>query len=243
MSQLILNWLRDPSAPRILPENKAELLRELDFYGLKDALLPRKPVLFAFGGWCESVEPQHGGHILSCVECLDLSSDVWVPCTPMPWSRGMTSVVQSEEGHLCLIGGRHVCNSSSLNKAVHIFDPDTGSWSMLASWPRARSFAGAASVHGDLYVLGGRVPTRVPVGGRDPTRVPVNIMERYDTRLQRWTVATPLIANRSAFGYASLGGYIYAVGGMGDMHLVLGSVERYSPKVRASFCNGNSPSR
>lgn len=232
MSQLILNWLRDPSAPRILPENKAELLRELDFYGLKDALLPRRPVLFAFGGWCESVEPHHGGHILSCVECLELSSGVWVPCTPMPWSRAMTSIVQYED-RLCLIGGRHACNSSSLNKAVDIFDPDTGSWSMLACWPRARAFAGAACVRGDLYVL----------GGRDRTRAAMNIVERYDTRLQRWTMATPLIANRSAFGYASLGDYIYAVGGLGDMHLVLGSVERYSPKVRASFCNGNSPSR
>ncbi len=33
--QIILNWLRDPFAPRKLPENCAELLHELDYYGLK----------------------------------------------------------------------------------------------------------------------------------------------------------------------------------------------------------------
>lgn len=218
--ELILNWLRDPFAPRCLPENKAELFHELDFYGLKDALLHRKPVMFVIGGW-RNYQPddQCYVNVLASVECYDITSGVWHTGVSLPSPRGNACAVVFD-GHVCMIGGQTDDDEFACN-VVNIFDPDLSTWDSLPRMQSKRSDAGAACVGGELYVL----------GGADEKDKEVNTVERYDVQRKEWVSIAPLITKRAAFGYASLGGFIYAVGGFEGDDVRLDLAERFDPKL------------
>lgn len=104
---------------------------------------------------------------------------------------------------------------------VSVFDPDTQTWDDVAPHPgTAVDHAGAASVNGIVYMIGGL--TNWP-------NEAVNTVRAYDPATDTWTEKAPLPRDRGAMGIAVLDGLIYAIGGLVDGGTAVADVTVYNP--------------
>lgn len=96
-------------------------------------------------------------------------------------------------------------------------------WSKLADMPAARLYAGAAALHGKLYVIGGCVV-------RDGEVVPVDAVEEYSPETGAWQRKASLPTARSSFGIAVASDRIFVIGGTRTDTLgAVDTVEAYDP--------------
>lgn len=90
-------------------------------------------------------------------------------------------------------------------------------WSPLPAMPTARFGAGATTLGGDFYVLGGRATTEL---------ADVSV---WSETAGVWTAASPMSRARQFPGAVTLGGRVYAVGGYGPGGIPITGVERFDP--------------
>ena len=101
---------------------------------------------------------------------------------------------------------------------VECYNPESQEWFKLANLPMPRSGVAACTVHGLLYVLGGR--NNSPDGNMDTAAV-----DMFDPYLNLWRKCSDMTVARNRVGCGVIDGLIYAVGGScgGNHH---NSVER-----------------
>jgi kelch-like protein 28 len=111
-------------------------------------------------------------------------------------------VAVATRGKIWLIGGR---SGSSLynSPSVWTWDMNSGSWDEVAQMTTARS-AFAAGLNGNLYVMGGMMPTAV-----NPT------VGTYDFETNQWTTLGPMPRPCFDAAVAQVENRIFLFGGSG----------------------------
>ena len=109
-------------------------------------------------------------------------------------------------------------DSHPLNQA---YDPATDRWHYRAPMPRALSHAGAATIKGKIYVVGGFL-RNVHLDAQDA-------VFEYDAAADTWRTLPPLKSPRGSVGVAAVNGKIYAIGGRNVDRVTVDTHEVYDP--------------
>ncbi len=138
-----------------------------------------------------------------------LAQGAWSVAGQMPVERGQTAAAPAH-GRVYLITGS--APGSAATGMLQVFDPGTGTWRDLTPMPDIASHAGAATIDGRIYVVGGFVDN-VHVGAMDRVFA-------YDVAEDAWQSLPPLNVPRGSPGVVVLDGRIHAIGGRDDEGLV-----------------------
>ena len=149
----------------------------------------------------------------------------WTTKGSMPFERAEISVAAAN-GKIYVIGGQmHGVDANSLNQeydpATGNRQPATGMWQERALMPAVTSHAGAATLNGKVYVVGG-FQANVHVGAVS------NVFE-YDPATDQWRRVASLAAPRGAPGVVALDGKLYAIGGRNPDRVTVDTTEIYDP--------------
>lgn len=117
------------------------------------------------------------------------------------------------------------------------YDPAANEWKFLSWMPgledteTLKGFA-CVSVHGSLYVIGGRVTVTFPLAGETQPRIR-NDVYMYDCICNTWTKCCSMSAARVDFACSACNGMIYVAGGRSQLGHEKGvaSAEMYDPKL------------
>ncbi len=155
--------------------------------------------IYAIGG-------ANASSILGMVEEYDPATDTWSPKTDMPTIRkGMaTSVVN---GKIYVFGGSNLARTSLAT--VEEYDPATDTWTAKSDMSFRRSGSAAVTISGKIYVIGG---WGLPHG--DDSQLDfLSAIEVYDPATDIWQQHTDAPSGNGNFGFTSVNGKIYVVGG------------------------------
>ncbi|XP_015599549.1 kelch-like protein 5 [Cephus cinctus] len=171
------------------------------------------------GGPLYAVGGHDGWSFLNTVERWDPLTRQWSYISPMSAQRSTVGVA-ALNNKLYAVGGRDL--SSCLN-TVECYDPHTNKWTPCASMAKRRGGVGVGVLNGYLYALGGHdAPASNPSASR------FDCVERYDPKIDKWTMVAPMSVARDAVGVCLLGDRLLAIGGYdGQQYLTL--VEAYDP--------------
>jgi N-acetylneuraminic acid mutarotase len=123
--------------------------------------------------------------------------------------------VTAFENELYVIGGR---DYNGITNTTEKYNPETDTWSVMASKIVSTTDIGAASLAGGIYVPGGLMPDGNPT----------DIVEMFDPRGNNWQQKAPLPVKISAYAIAAFEGSLYIFGGW-DGKQYINSVYRYDP--------------
>lgn len=144
---------------------------------------------------------------------VSAESGGWTTMAPAPSKR--TEVAAAVlNGKIYVVGGFNEPSLSNIAKlavsnAVEVYDPQSDAWTAAAPLP-VRLHHTATAVIGDrLYVIGGFTTGFLSLWN------PVNSAYRYDPAANTWEDLPPMPTVRGALGVATIGGKLYAVGGIG----------------------------
>ncbi|XP_070238540.1 kelch-like protein 38 [Bos mutus] len=122
----------------------------------------------------------------------------------------------SYQDFLILLGGRK--DNQQTTRDVLLYDGQTGRWQSLAKLPARLYKASAVSLHRSIYMLGG-----MAVG----KSVPSAKVYVFSLKLNQWRPGQPMLAARYSHRSAAHKNFIFSIGGIGEGHEVMGSMERY----------------
>ena len=126
----------------------------------------------------------------------------------------MYGAVAQVGGKIYVAGGFD--GPTTIGPWLSVYDPASNTWSAKADMPQARTYAGAHSLGGKLYIVGGRTTA----GNDGATLV-------YDPATNVWSPLAPMPSRRHFLSAAGIAGQIYAVGGVTTV--TVATVERYTP--------------
>lgn len=155
------------------------------------------------------------------MERLDLTTKTWSFVAPMASMRSTCSVAILDE-KLYVIGGRE---SSICHRTVECYDPHLNKFMFKAPMNKRRGGVSSVAHNNFIYVFGG---FDLPVS--NPACQRTNSIERYDPKLDAWTLVANLQMDaRDSIGVGILGNFIIAVGGFNGTEY-LKWVEKYDPQ-------------
>lgn len=165
--------------------------------------------LFVPGG-CDAL-----GLPVAAVHAYDPAAGVWELRAPLPEPLcGYALAVLDER--LYLFGGWDGEN----NRALALrYDPARDVWEMLPPPREARAFGAATALGRQLFYIGG-------YDGAERATCEVYLVDEG-----RWAACPPLLQPRGGLSLASVGSYVYAIGGGWGGYL--GFSERFSPQQKA----------
>ena len=133
------------------------------------------------------------------------AGDNWSTRSPLDGPRfGLGAAALN--GRIYVVGGTDI--SLQALSATDIFDPETKSWSSGAPLPMPTSSPGVVALNGHLYSIGGLVPC-----GPKSFKL-TGVVEVYDPTSNNWTSRAPLPRPTQGLLVATIGGLIYALGGL-----------------------------
>lgn len=169
-----------------------------------------------------------GGEAGTAVQVFDPATQAWAAGPVLPAVR-FAAAAATLDGALHIAGGWNYSNTASASLTRHDrLAAGTSTWSTAAALATARNAAGAASLGGRLYVVGGRSP-----GIRAGDQTSLASVEVYDPATDAWTAGVPLPTARGSLAVATLGGRLYAMGGESTPGTVSNAVERFDPATQA----------
>nr|XP_015100917.1 kelch-like protein 38 isoform X2 [Vicugna pacos] len=130
---------------------------------------------------------------------------------------------RSYQDFLILLGGRK--DNQQTTRDVLLYDGQTGQWQSLAKLPARLYKASAVTLHRSIYVLGG-----MAVGAGKS--VPSHNVYIFSLKLNQWRLGQPMLVARYSHRSTAHKNFIFSIGGIGEGHEVMGSMERYD-----SICN------
>lgn len=137
------------------------------------------------------------GAPVAAVHAYDPSVDVWETRAPLPSPLcGYASVAW--EGHAYVFGG---WDGQENQAAAWRYDPVTDVWEVLPSPREARAFGAAAAIGREIFFVGG-------YDGSERATCEVFLPDEG-----RWDGCPALLQPRGGLSLATVGGYVYAVGG------------------------------
>jgi len=162
--------------------------------------------IYVFGGFNEDGPP----YIRDTVQIYTPSTDSWTLGQPTAIPRYAATAVTAPDGNIYVIGGYRKGRTPGITGLVKMYSPSTDTWTNKTSMPTARWFLGGAlGKDGKIYAIGGNQDT-------DARNQPLTAVEAYDPSTNSWAAGPSLQVGRVGLGVASLGGRIYAVGGLTD---------------------------
>lgn len=182
-------------------------------HGLQAAFLGTDSVLYAVGG-------HDGWSFLNSVERFDLDSKTWNYVASMSNARSTLGV--SVIGNiLYAVGGRdaNVCLNS-----VEQFNPLTNKWTQCAPMYKKRGAVAVTSLNGFIYAIGGHEATSTLANSNR-----YECGERYDPKIDQWTIINTISRPREAIAATSLGHNSIFIAGGYDGHKYLSECEKYDP--------------
>jgi Kelch motif len=135
----------------------------------------------------------------------------WPLCSPRVAALG---------GRIFVVGGG--TNNATVN-SVHVYNPQTDTFSDAAPMPTARQLLKATELGGRLYAIGGVNDTGF-----------LATVERYTPATDTWETVTPMSTPRGNPGVVSAAGRIFVVGGASDVYgsvVPLQSSEVFDPNT------------
>ncbi|CAH0999301.1 hypothetical protein LEM8419_00599 [Neolewinella maritima] len=138
------------------------------------------------------------------------ATDEWIrgPEIPTARKRGSAGLVVYD-GKFYIIAGNTDGHDGKYVSWFDVFDPATGTWTVLANAPRDRDHFHAAVLGNKLYVAGGRLS-----GGPGGTFAPlIAEVDVYDFTTGTWSTAPDLPTPRAAASVATLNDELYVIGG------------------------------
>lgn len=148
--------------------------------------------------------------------------------TPAPSKR--TEVAASVlNGKIYVVGGFNEPSLSNIARlavsdAVEVYEPKSDGWTTAAPLPARLHHTGTAVIGERLYVIGGFTTGFLSLWN------PVDSAYRYDPATDTWEELAPMPTARGALGVATVGGKLYAVGGIGEQGNS-DAVEAYDPST------------
>jgi DNA-binding CsgD family transcriptional regulator len=143
------------------------------------------------------------GSATNLLEVYEPAASAWEARSPMPSPvTGYALAVLGDK--MYLFGG---WDGSAYRAETYVYDPALDQWSQATAMPSPRGFAAASALDGLIYVAGGYD------GGRELNTVLVYDPEAEGTPDGPWSERAPMNEERGAFGLASIGSRLYAVGG------------------------------
>ena len=136
----------------------------------------------------------------------------------MKKSRNFVSLA-TLEGNIYALGG--VNRQGQSLSSVEMYSISRNQWFMARSMNEVRSRAGAASLNGVIYVVGG-------FDGVTPLRT----AEMFNPVTGKWRKIKPMGTARALAGVASMDGKVYVVGGWNGGNTCLSCGEMYNPETR-----------
>ena len=142
---------------------------------------------------------------------ISLSSDSkgsWDTKLAMPTERVGHGVV-SCNGKIYVIGGY---NNSGFLDTVEVYDPINNIWETKKPMPYGKAEFGICVIGTNIYVIGGCNSLL----GKPDFVFPANILDSvfvYDTKLDNWSIKTPMPTPRISLSLGVVNGKIYAIGG------------------------------
>uniref|UniRef100_A0A8D1LII3 BTB domain-containing protein n=1 Tax=Sus scrofa TaxID=9823 RepID=A0A8D1LII3_PIG len=124
----------------------------------------------------------------------------------------------SYQDFLLLLGGRK--DNQQTTRDVLLYDAQSGQWRSLAKLPARLYKASAVTLHRSVYLLGGMA---VGAGKSEPS----HSVYVFSLKLNQWRPGPPMLAARYSHRSTAHKNFIFAIGGIGEGHEVLGSMERY----------------
>lgn len=165
-----------------------------------------------------------GGEAGRALQRLDASGSRWSSGPDAPAVR-FGAAVAVRAGRVHVAGGWNADNRASASLVRHdVYDPAAAAWRTAAPLAVARNAAGAATLDGRVWVVGGRSP-----GIRRGDQSPLASVEAYDAAADRWNAAAPLPVARGSLAVAALGAHLYVFGGEEADGRVSARVDRYEP--------------
>lgn len=124
---------------------------------------------------------------------------------------------------LALAGG---FNGSLRLRSVDAYDPQADQWITCPSMEARRSTLGVSVLNDKIYAIGGFGNFRTPIFFRSHNvnsildgSTGLNSCEVFTPQTGQWTPIAPMSTKRSSVGVATLGDYLYAVGGYGGFRV------------------------
>lgn len=154
------------------------------------------------------------GHPVTTVHAYDPATDRWELRAPLPEPLcGYALAVLDEQ--LYLLGG---WNGDRNRALAYRYAPAQDVWELLPAPREARAFGAATALGRRLFYVGG-------YDGTEHATCEVYLLDEA-----RWERCPPMLQPRGGLGLASIGGYIYAVGGGWGSYL--GFSERFAPQQK-----------
>jgi len=152
--------------------------------------------------------------------------DIWQEMASMQTPRSELGLAMLD-GHVFAVGG---WEGSSRLDSVERYDPETNTWSPVASLKMAVTSPAVVAHEGCLYVSGGAI-----LEDGDG----IELVQRYDSKSGEWTEVAGMLIPRSGSAACLLGGYIYVIGGWHASTENTNKVERYD--IQKNIWNFVSP--
>ncbi|XP_046755904.1 kelch domain-containing protein 8B isoform X1 [Gallus gallus] len=183
------------------------------------AAVQRDGAVYVLGGMGADTSPQ------ALVRVYEPAKDHWQPLPSMPTPcYGASAFLQGNK--IFVLGGRQ---GKLPVTAFEAFDLETKSWTRYPSVPSRRAFASCAMADSIFFSLGGlQQPGPHNFYSRPHF---VNTVEMFDPVQGAWCKPSRAIRmreKRADFVAGCLGGYVVAMGGLGNQSCPLDSVEGFS---------------
>jgi len=158
--------------------------------------------IFVIGGRQSTGGPCSGGPYVGTVERYDIDTNSWSTVAPLPSPRSDLAAV-AHGGKVFVFGGcTGTASAPSVTNEVDMYDPNTNTWTILASMPTQRASLVAGHKGNVIFVIGGTNGVSA-----------LNVNEMYDISGNSWSTNTPMPTARQEAGVHSHGGRVYVVGG------------------------------
>lgn len=152
------------------------------------------------------------------VQVYDPVSRTWTASQSFP-VKHVNAAAVAEGGVMHVVGG----GVSYLDTTNMHYVLSGGAWTSVGPLPVAREQLAIGSAGGGVCVFGGRTAQS---GGFN---TPYASTYCYDAESQVWHARASMPAPRAEAGSATLGGWIYVIGGHGNMDRAVATVARYRP--------------
>lgn len=141
---------------------------------------------------------------------LDNLATGWKTSAPLPNPRNHPGATVYN-GKIYFIGGQHGNDHAAVTqKDVHVYDPDTNSWTKLADLPTPSGTTGRAHISSAVFVLGNRF---LVIGGVTSHGVFTNLVSAYSPATNAWQNLTAFPKAIGGGVAGNIGGNIYYTGG------------------------------
>ncbi|XHH09543.1 MAG: Kelch repeat-containing protein [Candidatus Bathyarchaeia archaeon] len=176
------------------------------------------------GTWTKVTPPAQGSiAVVACqnkiysigaqTQVYDPSTDTWINKTAMPKTLLKTNA-NVVDNKIYVISGAEYASLAGVysSEATYQYDPETDSWSTLASIPTPVEGYASAVLDGKIYIIGGAAMSQ------NYSNQVVNLVQVFNPKTNHWTTGKPLPTGVYAAGACATTGVnaaakIYVVGG------------------------------